>query len=176
MVQFNLAKRDVCYKIIYYGPPKSGKTANLKFIQQNSEYTQNIELGSIAVGEKGDLFLISYLFQWITSAELTHVFNCLLYQGDRLSCCLKNNFAGCGRIVLVADSVNIEENLAALQVLEAQLSEQNITFKDTSVVVQWNKRDVPGALSSKELQQKINYINSREVSAALLQVKECFRV
>jgi signal recognition particle receptor subunit beta len=61
-------------------------------------------------------------------------------------------------VVFVADSQleRIESNLASLAELKGILRHEGIDFGDVPHVIQYNKRDLPNAVSAKELKNLIN--------------------
>ena len=69
---------------------------------------------------------------------------------------------GVDGIVFVADSQaeKMEDNLESLENLKANLIEYGRDIESIPIVFQWNKRDLPTALSLEEMQVKMNQQNA----------------
>ena len=65
---------------------------------------------------------------------------------------------GADGVVFVADSQKhkLEENIKSLRELAVNITKQNKKFQDFPVVLQYNKRDVPGALQTPVLDKYLN--------------------
>jgi signal recognition particle receptor subunit beta len=65
---------------------------------------------------------------------------------------------GADGVVFVADSQKhkLEENIKSLRELAVNITKQNKKFQDFPVVMQYNKRDVPGALQVGTLDKYLN--------------------
>jgi hypothetical protein len=65
---------------------------------------------------------------------------------------------GVDGVIFIADSSPnmMEENLESLRNLVENLEEYGRSFEDMPIVIQYNKRDIPGALSIEELEEKLN--------------------
>ncbi|HKK72563.1 MAG TPA: ADP-ribosylation factor-like protein, partial [Candidatus Krumholzibacteria bacterium] len=65
---------------------------------------------------------------------------------------------GVDGIVFVADSdeCRIDANVEALYNLHENLEEHNLKLDEIPFVMQWNKRDVPSALPTDELETELN--------------------
>ena len=65
---------------------------------------------------------------------------------------------GVDGIVFVADSSasKLRENQGSFEDLEQNLKEMGKTLADVPIIVQYNKRDLPDAMSIEELEEKVN--------------------
>jgi signal recognition particle receptor subunit beta len=74
---------------------------------------------------------------------------------------------GLDGVIFVADSQveRMEENLEALRNLEKNLEAQGYNIREVPLVFQYNKRDLPNALSVPELRRSLNHYNAPEFEA-----------
>jgi mutual gliding-motility protein MglA len=77
---------------------------------------------------------------------------------------------GADGVVFVADSQReqLDENVESLRNLHENLLEENINVRDFPMVMQYNKRDLPGVVSVAELEDALNYRGVPSFSAATL--------
>lgn len=159
MPDYNNARREARATVVYAGPGLSGKTTNLEYIQA-------------AMG-RGELVGIN------TEGERTVFYDLLpvklgeLPQGWRLTINLKTvpgqiQYIGARKLVLrkpdavvfVADSSarRLEANRYALDDLQRILIDNSNDLRRVPLVMQYNKRDLPNALSLPELEKEVNKI------------------
>ncbi len=159
MVQINFALREVNCKIVYYGPGMSGKTTNLEIVHKKAPESNKGELTSIATEGDRTLFFdfmpldLGMIAGMRTRFQLYTVPGQVYYNSTR-----KLVLQGVDGIVFVADSSasKMEENLESLENLKNNLAEYGKDIREIPLVLQWNKRDLPDALSVEELEQKLN--------------------
>jgi signal recognition particle receptor subunit beta len=74
---------------------------------------------------------------------------------------------GLDGVVFVADSQaeRMEENLLSLRNLEKNLETQGFNIREIPLIMQYNKRDLPNALSLKEMRTQLNHFNAPEFEA-----------
>jgi mutual gliding-motility protein MglA len=74
---------------------------------------------------------------------------------------------GADGVVFVADSQKhkLEENIKSLRELAVNVTKQNKKFQDFPVVMQYNKRDVPGALPTPTLDRYLNSLGWQRYEA-----------
>ena len=133
-------------KIVYYGPGRSGKTTNLKYIFR--KYRKNTLGEMVSINTKGDRTLF---FDFLplglgkingceVKVQLFTVPGQLKYSSTR-----KMVLKGVDGIVFVADSLKVrhKENLWSLKDLSDNLAEQNKKILKMPLVFQYNKQDLP---------------------------------
>ena len=163
MVQINFAKREINCKLVYYGPGLSGKTTNLEVVHKKAPASKKGELTSIATEGDRTLFFdympleLGKVGGMNTKFQLYTVPGQVYYNATR-----KLVLQGADGVVFVADSQpdKLEENLESLQNLEENLREQGLELAKLPFVIQWNKRDLPNAMSPEDLHAKINRFNA----------------
>src|SRR5436190_4658534 len=159
MVQINFALREVNCKIVYYGPGMSGKTTNLEIVHKKAPEANKGELTSIATEGDRTLFFdfmpldLGTIAGMRTRFQLYTVPGQVYYNSTR-----KLVLQGVDGIVFVADSSEskMEENLESLENLKNNLAEYGKDIRELPIVLQYNKRDLPDALSVEQLNEKMN--------------------
>lgn len=163
MVQINFAKREINCKLVYYGPGLSGKTTNLEVVHKKAPASKKGELTSIATEGDRTLFFdympleLGKVGGMNTKFQLYTVPGQVYYNATR-----KLVLQGADGVVFVADSQGdkLEENIESFQNLEENLREQGLDPKTIPMVLQWNKRDLPGVMTVDELDKAINKYNA----------------
>ncbi|HEU0163493.1 MAG TPA: ADP-ribosylation factor-like protein, partial [Thermomicrobiales bacterium] len=153
MAAINIGDRRVNAKIVYYGPGLSGKTTNLINIHQRMPAGTRGALRSIETDAERTLFFDFVPVEpirvggWDVRFHLYSVPGQENYQRTRRAI-----LGGADGIVFVADAS--EERLAANEASVDELGEHlesyGHTFDDLPVVFQFNKTDLPDALSTDD--------------------------
>lgn len=159
MVSINYASREVCCKIVYYGPGLSGKTTNLQYVHQKVPSNTRGNMISLATEADRTLYFdflpinIGTINGFAAKFQLYTVPGQVYYNATR-----KLVLRGVDGIVFVADSQpdKMDENIESLTNLGENLREYGYSFDDLSLVIQYNKRDLPGILSIEELNRQLN--------------------
>ncbi len=160
MVQINFALREVNCKIVYYGPGMSGKTTNLEIVHKKAPEANKGELTSIATEGDRTLFFdfmpldLGTIAGMRTRFQLYTVPGQVYYNSTR-----KLVLQGVDGIVFVADSSEskMEENLESLENLKNNLAEYGKDIREIPLVFQFNKRDLPDALTVDQLNERMNH-------------------
>ncbi len=145
MAIFNLQKREIECKIVYYGPGRCGKTTNLEFIFK--AYKKQIAGDLISVNTEGDRTLyfdflpmgLGQIKGCDVRVQLYTVPGQVQYRSTR-----KLVLMGVDSIVFVADSLEVrrERNMLSLKDLQENLREYNVSIFKIPLVLQYNKRDL----------------------------------
>ena len=160
MVLFNHATREMTAKIVYYGPGLCGKTTNLMVIFDKLDPKQKGKMLSLATKTDRTLFFdllpvdIGKVGAFNLKIQLYTVPGQVFYNETR-----KLVLKGADSIVFVADSqpAMIEANRESFANLLENMQENNLDPNDTPIVMQFNKRDIPGVLPVEELQAKLGF-------------------
>jgi signal recognition particle receptor subunit beta len=165
MAFINVATREINCKIVYYGPGFCGKTTNLQYIHARAPHAVRGDL--LALATEGERTL-SFDFLPIELGQV-HGFNIrfqlytvpgqVVYERTRVAV-----LSGVDGVVFVADSSpeKLEENYQSLIELETNMQRMGKDLGNFPFVMQWNKRDVPGALPIETLER---YLNRRHVQS-----------
>jgi len=159
MVQINFAQKEIQCKIVYYGPGMSGKTTNLELVHGKVPSESRGELTSIATTGERTLYFdympldLGQIAGIRTKFQLYTVPGQIYYKSTR-----RLVLQGVDGIVFVADSsaAKLRENKESLADLEENLREMGKTLKDVPIVIQYNKRDLPDAMTVEQLEREIN--------------------
>ena len=159
MVQINFAQKQVNAKIVYYGPGMSGKTTNLEVIHERAPEHNRGELTSISTEGDRTLFFDFMPLDLGTVSGMRTCFQIYTVPGQvYYNSTRKLVLQGVDGVIFVADSSPnmMEENLESLANLAENLAEYGRSINEMPLVIQYNKRDIPGAFSIEELEEQLN--------------------
>jgi signal recognition particle receptor subunit beta len=182
MVLFNHATREMTAKIVYYGPGLCGKTTNLMVIFDKLDPKSKGKMLSLATKTDRTLFFdllpvdIGKVGPFNLKIQLYTVPGQVFYNETR-----KLVLKGADSVVFVADSqpAMIDANRESFANLLENLQENQIDPNDTPIVVQFNKRDLPGVLSVEDLQERLGFEGYPYTEASAIQgegVMETFKL
>ncbi len=169
MVSINYSAREVCCKIVYYGPGLSGKTTNLQYIHSKVPQDTRGKLISLATEADRTLYFdflpinIGTINDFQAKFQLYTVPGQVYYNATR-----KLVLRGVDGLVFVADSQpdKMDENIESLANLEENLREYGYDPNQLPLVIQYNKRDLPGVMSVDELNARLNQAGRRYFEAS----------
>jgi signal recognition particle receptor subunit beta len=159
MVQINFAQKQVNAKIVFYGPGMSGKTTNLEVIHQRAPVPNKGELTSISTDGDRTLFFDFMPLDLGTVAGMRTCFQIYTVPGQvYYNSTRKLVLQGVDGVVFVADSSAsmVQENLESLKNLEQNLNEYGKSLATLPHIIQFNKRDLPDAMTVDELNKLLN--------------------
>ncbi|PIE70452.1 MAG: gliding motility protein [Deltaproteobacteria bacterium] len=147
MAIFNLQKREIECKIVYYGPGRSGKTTNLEYIHK--AFSKQVMGDMVSINTEGDRTLF---FDFLpiglgkikgcdVRVQIFTVPGQVQYSSTR-----KLVLKGVDGVIFVADSLKVrrEKNLLSLKDLHTNLKEYGMDIRKVPLVFQYNKRDLEG--------------------------------
>jgi signal recognition particle receptor subunit beta len=160
MVLFNHATREMTAKIVYYGPGLCGKTTNLMVIFDKLEPSQKGKMLSLATKTDRTLFFdllpvdIGKVGAFNLKIQLYTVPGQVFYNETR-----KLVLKGADAVVFVADSqpAMVEATRESFANLIENMELNHIDVNDTPIVIQYNKRDIPGVLPVEQLAETLNF-------------------
>lgn len=182
MVLFNHATREMTAKIVYYGPGLCGKTTNLMVIFDKLDPKQKGKMLSLATKTDRTLFFdllpvdIGKVGNFNLKIQLYTVPGQVFYNETR-----KLVLKGADSIVFVADSqpAMIDANRESFANLLDNMEENNLDPNDVPIVIQFNKRDIPGVLPVETLQESLGFEGYPFTEAAAIKgegVMETFKL
>ncbi|MEE2703825.1 MAG: GTPase domain-containing protein [Myxococcota bacterium] len=159
MAFINYSAREINCKLVYYGPGLCGKTTNLKHIYERTADSAKGKMISLATETERTLFFdflplaLGEVRGFKTRFHLYTVPGQVFYDASR-----KLILKGVDGVVFVADSQEerVEANLESLENLEQNLLEHGHSLDEIPWVLQYNKRDLPNAVSVGELRSELN--------------------
>lgn len=182
MVLFNHATREMTAKIVYYGPGLCGKTTNLLVIFDKLESDRRGKMLSLATKTDRTLFFdllpvdIGKVGPFNLKIQLYTVPGQVFYNETR-----KLVLKGADAVVFVVDSQPsmVDSNRESFQNLMENLEENQIDPNEIPIVIQYNKRDIPGVLPVDTLQESLGFDGYPFMEASALRgdgVMETFKL
>src|SRR5688500_10929446 len=164
----NYSSREINCKIVYYGPGLCGKTTNLQYIYNKTNPEAKGKMISLATETERTLFFdflplsLGEIRGFRTRFHLYTVPGQVFYDASR-----KLILKGVDGVVFVGDSQmeRMEANIESLDNLRTNLAEQGYDLDKVPFVIQYNKRDLPNAVSLDELHKALNNRNVPEFQA-----------
>ena len=162
MVVVSYSGREINAKIVYYGPGLSGKTTNLEKIYDSVPESNRGRMVSMKTQTDRTLFFdllpldLGDLQGMKTRLLLYTVPGQVYYNATR-----KLVLKGVDAVVFVADSAadKMAENRESYANLEMNLKAYGIDIKSIPMVLQYNKRDLPNAMSVADMNRELNKLN-----------------
>ncbi len=191
MAIFNLQKREIECKIVFYGPGRCGKTTNLEYIYK--AYKKQITGDMVSINTEGDRTLyFDFLPMGLgkikgcdVRVQLYTVPGQVQYRSTR-----KLVLMGVDAVVFVADSLAVrrEKNMLSLKDLQENLRDYNLSIFQVPIVMQYNKRDLADqglpTMSVEQMGKDLNrQLKAPEYAASALSgpgvgptLKECLKL
>jgi signal recognition particle receptor subunit beta len=156
VAQVDFTERQLTLKLVYYGPPLSGKTSNLRALYGKVDQLNRGRLMTLDTRDDRTLFfdLLPIFFRIGTAGDTSFSFRIKVYTvpGQPVhEATRKVVLAGADGVVFVADSRpdQRDANRAAWSSLAANLAALGLDH--VPIVVQYNKRDLPHVAPLAEL-------------------------
>jgi signal recognition particle receptor subunit beta len=164
----NYSSREINCKIVYYGPGLCGKTTNLQYIYNKTSQETKGKLISLSTETDRTLFFdflplsLGEIRGFKTRFHLYTVPGQVFYDASR-----KLILKGVDGVVFVADSQveRMEANMESLENLKVNLAEQGYDLNKIPYIIQYNKRDLPNAVTVEEMHNTLNQKNVPEFQA-----------
>ena len=159
MTFINLMAREINCKIVYYGPGLCGKTTNLELIYNRTKPDAKGKMVSLATETDRTLFFDYMPLDLGTVAGMRTCFQIYTVPGQvYYNSTRKLVLQGVDGVIFVADSSEKmrEQNIESLKNLEENLAEYGKSIDTLPVVLQYNKRALPDAVSVETLEADMN--------------------
>lgn len=158
-MRLNHHRREVGLKVVYYGPGLSGKTTNLAHLHRVYPSEQRGDLVKLDTETERTLFFdyfpvaLSSIGGFRVRIDFFTVPGQSFYRATRQAV-----LDGVDGIVFVADSSAAREdaNLLSREDMVNSLAKKGLALGDIPHVYQWNKRDLPDAVSPGVLERLLN--------------------
>jgi signal recognition particle receptor subunit beta len=155
----NYAAKEINCKIVYFGPGLCGKTTNVQYIYEHTQNEARGKLVTLSTENERTLFFdflplsVGDVRGYKTRFHLYTIPGQTFYEVSR-----QFILKGVDGIVFVADSQaeRMEANIESFEGLEKSLDKQGYDINKLPLVFQYNKRDLPGAVSLRELEATFN--------------------
>ncbi len=168
----NFDTKEIHCKVIYFGPPSSGKTENLRSILKHT--SQDLKSGLIQLSEKSPGSSQFFDFLPISIGQIRdfhvrlHLFT--LPSNPLYDSVQSVILRGLDGFIYVADS-RVEamvDNISHLQEVRRLLSKEGYNVADMPRVIQYNKQDLPDIVPLDILRGELNPGNHPEEKACAL--------
>lgn len=159
MSVFNSSDNSITCKLVYYGPGLGGKTSSLKAVHAIMDPAQTTRPVLLQTDDERTVF-----FDFLPLDLGPHCGHRIRLQGYTAPGLVRYNLTrrcllmGVDGVVFVADSApdSLESNMESLANLHENLAANGMKPGQVPIVFQFNKRDLPNALSVKELNACLN--------------------
>ena len=159
MSTFNFARKEISFKIVYYGPALSGKTTSLRYIYSSLPGKVKGQFTSIATETERTLFFdflpleLGSIKGFKIRLSLYTVPGQFIYKLTR-----KSVLRSTDGIIFVVDSQRRkkEENIYSFNDMLENLEEYGESLSTIPLIFQYNKRDMEDIMSVEELQNTLN--------------------
>lgn len=145
----NWETREVYYKLVYYGPPLSGKTTNLEQLHQDLPQPARSDLVSVKTREDRTLF---FDFMELSLGQINGMqpkFKLYTVPGQSYYAATRQLVLhDVDGLIFVADSASdrLQENQRAMKDMHQQLQALDLSVQDLPFVLQCNKQDLDNAI------------------------------
>lgn len=166
MASINRHKRELLFKLVFYGPGLGGKTTTLRHIHAATKPEHRGNLVSLATDTDRTLYFDYLPVQLLRLGEMS--VKLLLYTVPGqvyYAATRKLVLNGVDGIVFVADtqSARLDANQESLDDLNANLADQGKKLSAVPHAFQWNKRDLPDVVRIDELDRRFNLFGAPAV-------------
>jgi signal recognition particle receptor subunit beta len=153
-VQIDFEKREIQLKIVYYGPGLSGKTTNLVAIHRIAAPSSRGRLMTLDTKDDRTLFFDLLPMHFATDSGLSIAIKLFTVPGQVIhDATRKLVLQGADAVAFIADSQvsETQTNQESFLNLRKNLEENGLDIKSMPLVIQFNKRDLPGVRTDAEI-------------------------
>jgi signal recognition particle receptor subunit beta len=179
MASINRFKRELLFKIVFYGPGLGGKTTTLQHVHAATKPDNRGNMLSLATDTDRTLYF-DYLPVKLLQIGDVHIKLQLYTVPGQVyyAATRKLVLSGADGIVFVADtqSARLDADLESLDDLNANLAEQGRKLSAMPHVFQWNKRDLPNIVALDELDRRLNLFGAPSVPTVATSGEGVFEV
>lgn len=153
-MQLDFATKQLTIKLVYYGPALSGKTTNLQALHAAARGDSAGRLMTLDTKDDRTLFFDLLPLSFEDKSGLSVRLKVFTVPGQVIHASTRRLVVqGADGVAFIADSRESETdtNTEAFIDLRDNLKTQNISLEEMPLVIQFNKRDLPGARSEEEV-------------------------
>jgi signal recognition particle receptor subunit beta len=155
-VQFNINQREIILKLVYYGPPLSGKTTNLQAIHRLLGSSLTGHLTTLNTADDRTLFFDLLPVVLASGGNYRVKLKLFTVPGQVIHAATRRVvLAGADGVAFIADSQvpAAKANNEYWHGMRRYLTESGINPDSIPRVIQFNKRDLPDVRSDAELEE-----------------------
>jgi mutual gliding-motility protein MglA len=153
-VKLDFATRELTIKLVYYGPALSGKTTNLQSLHKMADADSSGRLMTLETRDDRTLFFDLLPLSFRDQSGLAVRLKLFTVPGQVIHASTRRLVVqGADGVVFVADSraSETQHNAESFMDLKENLKESGLNLKQLPLVIQFNKRDLPGIRSDDEI-------------------------
>jgi len=153
-VQLDFASRELTIKLVYYGPALSGKTTNLQALHKAADADSTGRLMTLETKDDRTLFFDLLPLTFRDQGGLAVRLKVFTVPGQVIHASTRRLVVqGADGIAFIADSRESEtqNNAESFLDLKDNLKEHGLTLKQMPLIIQFNKRDLPGVRSDADI-------------------------
>ena len=153
-MQIDFQKREIQLKVVYYGPALSGKTTNLVAIHRIAAPSSRGRLMTLDTKDDRTLFFDLLPMHFATDSGLSIAIKLFTVPGQVIHDATRRLvLQGADAVAFVADSqvAETQANKDSFLNLRKNLEENGLDIRTLPLVIQFNKRDLPGVRTDAEL-------------------------
>lgn len=155
-MQLDFSARELTIKLVYYGPALSGKTTNLQALHEAADEKTAGRLMTLETRDDRTLFFDLLPLAFRDPGGLAVRLKVFTVPGQVIHASTRRLVVqGADGIAFIADSqvAETQNNAASFMDLKENLKAHGINLKHMPVIIQFNKRDLPGIRSEAEIEQ-----------------------
>jgi mutual gliding-motility protein MglA len=159
MAAINRLRRELLFKLVFYGPGLGGKTTTLRYVHAATKPENRGNMVSLATDTDRTLYFDYLPIQLLKLGDMTVKLQLYTVPGQvYYAATRKLVLSGADGIVFVADTqaARLDSNHESLEDLNANLAEQGRKLSAVPHAFQWNKRDLPDLVPVDELDRRLN--------------------
>jgi signal recognition particle receptor subunit beta len=153
-LQLDFPARELTVKLVYYGPALSGKTTNLQALHDASDAEATGRLMTLETKDDRTLFFDLLPLSFRGAGELSVRLKVFTVPGQVIHASTRKLvLQGADGVAFVADSQvsATQHNADAFMDLKENLKANGLSLRQMPMIIQFNKRDVPGIRSDEEI-------------------------
>ena len=166
MPSLNRLKRELLFKVVFYGPGLGGKTTTLQHVHASTKPENRGELVSLATDTDRTLYFDYLPVKLLQVGDVTVKLQLYTVPGQvYYAATRKLVLNGADGVVFVADTqaARLDANLESLDDLNANLADQGRKLSDLPHAFQWNKRDLGNLVPVDELDRRLNLFGAPSI-------------
>lgn len=155
-MQLDFVNRELTIKLVYYGPALSGKTTNLQALHKAAAPGASGRLMTLETRDDRTLFFDLLPLTFKSQGNLAVRLKVFTVPGQVIHASTRRLVVqGADGIAFIADSrvSETQHNAESFMDLKQNLKEHGLTLKQMPLIIQFNKRDLPGVRSDEEIAQ-----------------------
>ncbi|MCP4679910.1 MAG: GTPase domain-containing protein [Deltaproteobacteria bacterium] len=154
-MQIDFEQKEIQLKVVYYGPALSGKTTNLVCIHRLCAPSNRGRLMTLETRDDRTLFFDLLPLHFESESGLSITVKVFTVPGQVIHNATRRLvLQGADSVAFIADSQTsqIEANQASFLNLKENLKQNGLNLKTMPLVIQFNKRDLPGIRTDAEIE------------------------